>query len=535
MKVRTGPAVRLVRGRSDHVVVIGAGLGGLSAALHLLGSGRSVTVLERASGPGGRAGILRQAGYQFDTGPTVLTMPELIDEALACVGEQLSDRVRLIPLSPAYRANFADGSVIDVHSEPERMADEIARVASPKDAAGYRDLVAFLRRLYQAEMSSFIDRNLDSPLDLLGLAGLRLLAMGGLRRMAPKIGQYLQDDRLRRIFSFQAMYAGLAPQDALAVYSIISYMDTVAGVYFPRGGIHAIPQALADAATEHGATIRYATRADRIEVANGRARAVLTSDGERIAADVVVVNADLPTAYREFLPRRYQPRRLNKLRYSPSCFLLHAGSPVSYPRLAHHNIFFGRAWSETFREIIDRGRLMSDPSFLVSNPSQTDPSLAPPGGQVYYVLFPTPNTRAPIDWSATAPRYRDEIIRVLQRRGLAGFGAEITAETTVTPADWQAQGLAAGAPFAAAHSFGQSGPFRFPTLDRAIENLVWCGSNVQPGVGIPMVLLSGKLAAARITGSPSQSAKSSRETPRKGYPRYEAQDPKPPGGGRNYQ
>ena len=504
MRGRTGhagSAARLAPGRSDHVVVIGGGLGGLSAALHLLGSGRSVTVIEQASEPGGRAGILRQAGYQFDTGPTVLTMPELIDEALACVGEQLSDRVELMPLRPAYRANFADGSIIDVHSDPERMADEIARVASPKEAAGYRELVVFLRRLYQVEMSNFIDRNLDSPLHLFGRAGLRLLAMGGLRRMAPKIGQYLQDDRLRRIFSFQAMYAGLAPQDALAIYSVISYMDTVAGVYFPRGGMHAVPQALANAATEHGATIRYETRADSIEVVNGRAQAVRTCNGERIAADVVVVNADLPMAYQELLPHRYRPRRLGRLRYSPSCFLLHAGSPVSYPHLAHHNIFFGQAWRETFREIIERGQLMSDPSFLVSNPSQTDPALAPPGRHTYYVLFPTPNALAPVDWSLTAPRYRDEIVQALQHRGLADFGSQIVAEATVTPADWQAQGLAAGAPFAAAHTFRQSGPFRFPTLDRAIENLVWCGSNVQPGVGIPMVLLSGKLAAARIIGA----------------------------------
>jgi phytoene desaturase len=494
-------AVRLVPGPSDHVVVIGAGLGGLSATLRLLGAGRSVTVLEQADGPGGRAGLLAQDGYQFDTGPTVLTMPGLIDDALACVGEKLSDRVQLMPVGPAYRANFADGSAIDVHTDPDQMADEIARVATPADAAGYRELVTFLRKLYQLEMSNFIDRNLDSAVQLVGSAGLRLLAMGGLRKMAPKIGQYLRDDRLRRIFSFQAMYAGLAPQDALAIYAVISYMDTIAGVYFPRGGMHAIPQALADAAAKHGATFRYGTRAESIEVTSGRARAVHTSDGERIAADAVVVNADLPTAYRELLPERYRPRRLSRLRYSPSCFLLHAGASVSYPGLAHHNIFFGQAWRQTFREIIDRGQLMSDPSFLVSNPSQTDPALAPAGRHTYYVLFPTPNALAPIDWPAAGPSYREQILRTLHQRGLTDLGAHIETEATVTPADWQRQGLAAGAPFAAAHTLRQSGSFRFPTLDRGIENLVWCGSNTQPGVGIPMVLLSGKLAAARITGT----------------------------------
>jgi len=491
---------RTVPGPTDSVVIVGAGLGGLSAALRLAGAGRQVTVVERSAEPGGRAGVLRRGGYSFDTGPTVLTMPELLDDALACVGERLTDRLELLPLSPAYRANFADGSRIDVHTDPERMAAEIAEVASARDAAGYRKLVDFLRTLYRVERDSFIDRNLDSPLQLLGSAGIRLVALGGLRRLAPKIGQYLSDERLRRIFSFQAMYAGLAPQDALAIYAVISYMDTVAGVYFPRGGMHAIPRALAGAAADAGVTFHYRTEVERIEVSGGRARAVHTRDGRRLAADAVVVNADLPTAYQQLLPAEYRPRRLARLRYSPSCVLVHAGSATSYPDLAHHSIFFGQAWRETFTEIIDRGRLMSDPSFLVSSPSRTDPSLAPPGRTGYYVLFPTPNTRAAIDWSVLGPRYRDEIMATLDRRGLPGFEQGIEVEEMVTPRDWQEQGLAAGAPFAAAHSFFQSGPFRFPTLDRRISNLVFCGSNSQPGVGVPMVLLSGRLAAARITG-----------------------------------
>lgn len=494
-------AARRVTGRTDKVVIIGAGLGGLSAALRLAGAGRQVTVLEQAAVPGGRAGLLTLGGYRFDTGPTVLTMPDLIADALACVGERLEDRLELLPLKPAYRANFADGSAIDVHTDPERMEQEIAAVVSARDARGYRDLVRFLRRLYELEMSAFIDRNLDSPAQLLGAAGARLAALGGLRRLAPKIGQYVQDDRLRRIFSFQAMYAGLAPQDALAIYAVIAYMDTVAGVYFPRGGMHAVATALAGAAADHGVQFRYGCRAASVEVSGGRAHAVRTADGERIAADVVVINADLPTAYEQLLPDRYSPARLRRIAYSPSCVLLHVGSRAHYPGLAHHSIFFGAAWKETFREIISRGEVMSDPSFLVSNPSRTDPSLAPAGRQSYYILFPAPNTRAALDWPAIAADYRDHMVATLQQRGLAGFAASIDVQAIVTPQDWQNQGLAAGAPFAAAHTFGQSGPFRFPTLDRAIGNLVFCGSNTQPGVGVPMVLLSGKLAAARITGN----------------------------------
>ena len=494
------PRVRHVPGRTDDVVIIGAGLGGLSAALRLAGAGRRVTVLEQADHPGGRAGVLHRGGYRFDTGPTVLTMPELIDDALACVGERLEDRLELLPLTPAYRADFADGTTIDVHTDSARMEQEIAEKVSARDAAGYRDLVAYLKKLYALEMDSFIDRNLDSPLQLVGTAGVRLAALGGLRRLAPKIGSFVSDDRLRRIFSFQAMYAGLAPQDALAIYAVIAYMDTVAGVYFPRGGMHAVPLALAAAAADHGVSFRYGTTATRIEVHNGRAVAVHTADGERIAADAVVVNADLPTAYEQLLPPEYAPRRLAGLAYSPSCVLLHVGSRARYPQLAHHSIFFGAAWEQTFREIIDQGEVMSDPSFLVSNPSATDSSLAPEGRQSYYVLFPTPNTRAGIDWSRVAASYRDHMVEQLEKRGLVDFAGSIEVEAIVTPQDWQDQGLAAGAPFAAAHTFGQSGSFRFPTLDRRIENLVFCGSNTQPGVGVPMVLISGKLAAARITG-----------------------------------
>lgn len=495
--------MRTVPGRTDTVVVVGAGLGGLSAALRLAGAGRQVTVLERESGPGGRAGRLDLDGYRFDTGPTVLTMPGLIADALAEVGEELADWLDLVPIDPAYRARFADGSSIDVHTDPQAMTAEIARVASAADVAGYREFVAFLRRLHDLEMPAFIDRNLDGVAGLAGPAAVRLLALGGLRRMAGTVERYFRDERLRRIFSFQAMYAGLAPRDALTIYSVISYMDCVSGVFFPRGGMHAVPRALAGAAEKHGVRFRYDTTVERIEVSAGRARAVMTGDGERIAADVVVVNADLPTAYDRLLPSGFTPRRVRHLRYSPSCVVLHVGSSVRWDHLTHHTIDFGRAWNETFAQIIDRGEVMSDPSFLISHPSLSEPTLAPAGRHSYYVLFPAPNTvtgRA-LDWDTIGPRYRDHIVATLEARGLSGFGAGIEVERMVTPADWERSGLAAGAPFSASHRLLQTGPLRSPTLDRRVENLVFCGANTQPGVGVPMVLISGRLAAQRITGT----------------------------------
>jgi phytoene desaturase len=491
--------VRTVTGPTDRVVVVGAGLSGLACALHLAAAGRQVTVVERASVPGGRAGRLSLEGYEFDTGPTVLTMPELIAEPLAAVGENLSDWLELTPLDPAYRAFYPDGSTLDVHTDTVRMAAEISRVCGPREADGYLRFVDFAQGLWRLERDNFIDRNLDSPADLLNLNLLRLLGMGGFRRLQPKINQFFRNPRTRRIFSFQAMYAGLAPHDALAIYAVIAYLDSVAGVYFPRGGMHAVPKALAGAAEKHGVQIRYDATVTRVEIRNGRATGVILADGSRLPADVVVLNPDLPIAYRDLLPPRRRPRRLN---YSPSCVVLHIGSRQAYSKIAHHNIHFGSAWKGTFDEVIRRGELMSDPSLLVTNPTHTEPSSAPDGRQTYYVLAPTPNLDvAPLEWRGDlGRRYADELAGVLEQRGYVGFADGIEVEQVITPADWADQGMAAGTPFAAAHTFTQTGPFRPANLHPTLPNVVFTGSGTQPGVGVPMVLISGKLAAARITG-----------------------------------
>jgi phytoene desaturase len=492
--------MRQVSGATDRVVVVGAGLGGLSAAMRLAGAGRQVTVLERESVPGGRAGVrvlpsARGGEYRFDPGPTVLTMPDLIADCFDALGEELSDWLHLRPVSPLYRANFADGSRIDVHADLEAMCDELERVIGGHEAAGFRRYVRFVSRLYHYQIRDFIDRNIDSPLDLLSPNLARLAAVGGFRRLAPKVGQYLQDDRTQRLFSFQSMYAGVSPYDALALYAVIAYMDSVAGVFFPAGGMHAVPVAMAAAAEKHGVRIRYGCTVTGVERRGERAVAVRTADGERMPCDVVVLNPDLPVAYRDLLG--HTPRRVKRLRYSPSCYLMLAGSRAIYPEAAHHNIHFGTAWREVFEELLS-GRLMSDPSFLVTNPTASDPRLAPPNRQIYYVLFPTPNLDAPLDWDRIGPIYRDHVLSTLESRGYPGFTADLDVEDVTTPADWAARGMERGAPFAAAHSFRQTGPFRPGNLWG--ENVVFTGSGTQPGVGVPMVLISGRLAAERITG-----------------------------------
>ena len=491
--------MRTVKGPKEKIVIVGAGLAGLSAAIRLIGAGRDVTVLERESVPGGRNGLLEKSGYSFDTGPTVLTMPSLIEDVLSTVGENMNDWLELMPLRPLYRAFYSDGSTLDVHSNTEEMEAEIARVIGGDEANGYRKYVEFVTKLYKYEMNDFIDKNIDSPLDLLTPNLARLIAIGGFRKLAPKVSQFLKDPRTQRIYSFQAMYAGVSPQQALAIYAVIAYMDAVNGVFFPKGGMHAVPRALANVAVKHGAKIFYNSKVTKLEKKGNRVVAAITEDGSRYECDAIILNPDLPIAYTELLERPL--KRIKKLDYSPSCAVLLVGSKKNYSHIAHHNIHFGNSWDGVFEELIEKKQLMSDPSLLVTVPTHDDKSLAPKNRESYYVLFPTPNLSANIDWRIQAPKYRDEMVGTLEKRGYVGFGDAIEVEHLTTPLEWEEMGLAMGAPFASAHTFSQTGPFRPNNFPRAFENVVFTGSGTQPGVGVPMVIISGKLAAQRILGS----------------------------------
>ena len=490
--------MRTVKGPTENVVIVGAGLAGLSAALRLAGAGRSVTVIERESVPGGRSGLLQKDGYNFDTGPTVLTMPSLIEDAFNSVGEEMKDWLDLIPLRPLYRAFYHDGSQLDVYPDTKEMEAEIAKVIGPEEAIGYRNYVDFVTKLYKYEINDFIDRNIDSPFGLLTPNLARLIAIGGFRKLSPKVSQFLKDPRTQKVYSFQAMYAGVSPQQALAIYAVIAYMDSVNGVFFPRGGMHAVPRALAAAAEKHGVKFKYSTTAATIEKSNGRATAVITTDGERIPCDALILNPDLPVAWKELIGK--EPWSIKRLNYSPSCVTMLVGSKKSYDHIAHHNIHFGASWDGVFDELINKKILMTDPSILVTVPSLDDKSLTPPGKESYYVLFPTPNLDADIDWKVTGPKYRDQMIKTLEQRGYTDFGDSIEVEHLTTPLDWEAQGMERGAPFASAHTFFQTGPFRPRNLAAGFENIVFAGSGTQPGVGVPMVLISGRLAAERILG-----------------------------------
>src|SRR6201996_5763228 len=490
--------MRTISGRSDHVVVVGAGLAGLAAALHLAGRGREVTLIERAPHPGGRAGRMNAGGYRFDTGPTVLTMPDLLAEPLAAVGEELTDRLDLVRLDPASRPAFADGSALDVHTDADAMTDAVAAFAGPAEAAGYRRLRAWLTELYTHEFSQFIAANFDSPLSLVTPNLARLAGLGAFRRLEPAIGQFIKDERLRRVFSFQSLYAGESPRQALAVYAVIAYMDTVAGVYFPRGGMRAVPDALAGAAASAGGKFHYGETVTTLERSGDRVTAVRTASGLRVPCDAVVLATELTTAY-QLLTRR--PRRPLPLRPSPSAVVLHAGTRRSWSGTAHHTILFGDAWDETFDEIINRGQLMHDPSLLVTRPTATDPGLAPEGRDLIYILAPAPNlARGRFDWDRTGDGYADRLAETVAGRLLPGLDTDISGRQVVTPADWSRQGMVAGTPFSYAHSFLQSGPFRPGNLPRGVANVALAGCGTTPVVGVPTALISGRLAADRITG-----------------------------------
>ncbi|MBV9640864.1 MAG: phytoene desaturase, partial [Mycobacteriaceae bacterium] len=312
--------MRGIGGGTDHVVVVGAGLAGLSAAMHLAGRGRAVTVVERGAVPGGRVGRLDTRGYRLDTGPTVLTMPDIIDDVFAAVGADRGQRLDLARIEPAYRASFADGSQLDVHSDARAMADAVEAFAGPEAAAGYLRLRDWLTRLYRLEFDGFIAANFDSPLSLLTPQLARLAAIGGFRRWDRMVRRFISDERLVRVFTFQSLYAGVPPQQALAVYAVIAYMDTVSGVYFPRGGVRALPDALAAAASDAGVRFRYGSTVTGLDRAGERITAVVVDDGDRIACDAVVLSTELPTTYR-LLGRR--PRRLLPLRAAPSAVVAH--------------------------------------------------------------------------------------------------------------------------------------------------------------------------------------------------------------------
>ncbi|XRQ12580.1 phytoene desaturase family protein [Actinomadura welshii] len=472
------------------VVVVGAGLSGLAAAIHLAAGGREVVVVEARDGPGGCCGTAQAGPYRFDTGPSVLTMPEVLADTFGAAGEDMAGLLPLRRLDPYYRLSFHDGSRLDVVAGAERMAGNVRALCGAAEAARYLRFRRRLGAMFDAEWASFIDadmtrlRGMARPLAL-----LRLAAAGGFRRLDRFVAGQLSDERLIKAHTFQALYVGLPPAKALAIYAVVAHMDTVGGVYFPEaGGMYAVPQALATAAEKAGAAVRYGARAERVETDASGVAAVRLAGGERIRAAGVVVACDLARAHRGLLPEAAGDWRLRRPAFSPSCLVMHFGLDRRPPAQAHHTLHFGREWDGTFAALAG-GRPQPDPSVLVTCPDAD-------GYATLSALEPAPNLASGADWDRLGPRLEE---RLLGRLAELGYGDLSRApRLAFDPRDWSRLGHSAGTPFALDHRFRQTAWFRPAGRSRRVPGLHFAGMYTAPGVGVPTALISGRLAAARI-------------------------------------
>ncbi len=486
------------------VVVVGAGFAGLTAAVELASRNYQVTVVDRNPYPGGRSGRHDRRGFRIDTGPTVFTMPELFRDIFRRAGADPDDYVEFHRLEPGYQAIFADASSIDgggrlvTYSDPEQMYDEIETKVSRTDADAYLRFRRYLQELFTIEFPNFIDGELDGVVALLNnpRALLGLVRLGGFLRLPKIMSHFFDDDRLRRLFSFQSLYAGLSPIRALGIFAIIAYMDVVLGVVQPVGGMRAAADALAALASDRGVRFLYRTEVEAMVMRERRVTRVVTDSGS-LSCDAVITSAD-PGELARMLGRSFARVGGMHWRMSPSCFLSLRGVRGELPEsLIHHNIFFGVEWSGAFRDLVDNQRMMADPSMLVSIPTRTDPELAPPGSHIVYALEPTPSLQGRLDWDRLGAGFVARFDRRLERIGVTRDLATLVRHD-LDPRDWARMGMDGGTPFSIAHTFFQSGPFRPSLGDRTVRNLVRTGSGTQPGVGLPLVTVSGRLAAARV-------------------------------------
>lgn len=482
------------------IIVVGAGFAGLSAASSLAAAGHRVTILERRARPGGRADAVRVDGATLDLGPVVLTMAGTLRSIWRAAGRNLDDYLELVDVEPGYRLAFADATgpegagVLRTWSDRDRMAEEVRAFAGTRSLDEWQRWVRWLEELARVELPTFIEADVASFDRLLARAPAlwRLWRLGAFGRLDARASRVLSDPRLRRAVTFQALYAGVSPQRALGLFGVIAYMDVVLGVLWPRGGMAALGEALGRLCEDLGAELHLNEPVTAYERVGRRVSALTTPEG-RYPADIVVTTED-PLGLGRRLGLGYAKRRWT---LAPSALVVvrYEDAPLP-PDLAHHNVFFGRAWEEAFDDLIGSQRLMRDPSTLVSLPQRTDPTIAP-SGRVVYALEPVPNLNSQLHWPEDAVRARERLEERLAAIGLARTSTPIH-EVVLDPEAWAAQGMDAGTPFSFAHTFFQSGPFRAPMTPRELDNLVLAGSGTHPGVGVPLALTSGQLAAARV-------------------------------------
>jgi phytoene desaturase len=473
------------------IAVVGAGLGGLAAALRLQSQGHDVVVLERGAAPGGRAGRRREGGYTWDTGPSLVTMPWVLEETFAAGGLDLHAEVRLRRLDPFYRIRWAgEPEWLDFSGDRERMRSEIAKF-SARDAARYDQFLDALRPIYEDGILAAGRRPFESAADLARLAP-RLLRLRAAQPLWRFVSGFFAHPRIRETFSFHSLFIGGDPFRVPAIYAALVYLQGLDGVWYADGGLYSLVEAMA-----RPLDVRCGEDVERVEARAGRVRAVVTRGGARVPADAVVLNTDVLRTH-ELLGR---PAPVRRLRATMSCFLLYLGVRERFRDLLHHTLLVGRGYREFIADVTRRGRLPRSFSTYLHVPSRTEPAMAAPGGDSITVLLPVPNLRSGIDWGRTADRLRAALVGDLEATfGLHGLDDAIAVEQRMTPEDFRDRlGAAWGNAFAVAPTLGQSAWLRPHNRSRALRGLYHVGAGTHPGAGVPGVLLGADITA-RLVG-----------------------------------
>jgi len=487
---------------NPRIGIIGAGPGGLAAAVLLARRGFDVTVFERHDRVGGRNGALREHGYTFDIGPTFFTLPFVLEDIFAEAGRSLSAFLDIRAVDPLCRFSFADGAVFEPGADPAATRASLRRLHAP-DAGGFDRFMARHRRLANALLPC-LAKPFDQPWHLTRLDLLKALPLLDLpKNLWSRLGEFFQDDRARTAFAFTAPFLGASPFTGPAFFSLLPYAAQRWGVHHPIGGCNALSGALEKLARELGARFLLGAEVAEVDVENGDAKAVILSDGNRFSFDEIVMNADVAWGLRNLVPeaarRKHRNAALDKMRHSGSAFMMYLGVDKEFPGLAHHNVFFAADPARNFRDV-EEGRVPEDPSFYVQNASVTDPTLAPAGHAALYVLAPMPNLKSRVDWSKEKESVRKKIYRSLAARaGLENLESHVRFERVATPEDWRDNmRLSHGATFHLAHNPGQMLLGRPHNKLEGFENLWLVGGGTHPGGGLPLIYMSARVTADGI-------------------------------------
>jgi phytoene desaturase len=479
-----------------HAVVIGSGFGGLAAAIRLGARGYRVTVLEKLDAPGGRAYVFRQDGFVFDAGPTIVTAPFLLEELWAMCGRKLSDDIDLRAMDPFYRIRFDDGSAFDYSGDPEHVKREIARFA-PDEVAGYERFMKASEAIYRVGFEQLGHVAFSSFVDMLRVVP-QLVKLQSHRTVYGLVSKYFRNEKLRAVFSFHPLLIGGNPFHVTSVFALISYLEREFGVHFVMGGTGRLVDGMVELLRGQGTEVRCNTEVAQITVSGRRATGVRLASGEQITADIVVSNADSAWTYRKLVPasarRHWTDRRIDRSRYSMSLFLWYFGTRRRYDDVLHHTIMMGPRYRELLDDIFERKVLAADFSLYLHRPTATDPSLAPPGCDTFYVLSPVPHMESGIDWSTAAEPYRQSIAKFLGSTILPDLEAQVISSRIVTPRDFQDRLLSyRGAAFGLEPRLTQSAWFRPHNRSEDVEGLYLVGAGTHPGAGLPGVLSSARV------------------------------------------